>query len=273
MAVPGTDARSLGSQPGDRAGRVHAGPSGAALVTVVGGIVAVATATLWLWGHSPYARYLSHGREKETDAGVLTLALFALGWALMTLAMMLPSALPLIRSFALVTRQRAHRVRLQVVMVSTLVGLWVLFGVAVHRADLLLHAVVDRVGWLGRRPQWLAAAVLFVAGLYQLSDLRRRCLSRCQSPAGVIARHWTGERPAVAAARIGADYGLFCLGCCWTLMLLMFAVGAGNIAAMLFLGAAIAVEKNVPRARVLVAPLGPLLLLAGAGSAVSGMVR
>ncbi|MCA1708779.1 MAG: DUF2182 domain-containing protein, partial [Actinobacteria bacterium] len=108
--------------------------------------------------------------------------------------------------------------------------------------------------------------------LYQLSPFRRRCLSRCQSPAGFIVRHWRGERAAVEAARIGADYGLFCLGCCWALMLLMFAVGTGSIAVMLLLGALMAVEKSLPQARVLLAPLGPLLLLAGAAIVLSDLV-
>ena len=92
------------------------------------------------------------------------------------------------------------------------------------------------------------------------------CLHRCRSPLGFILAHWRGRRERLAAFRIGLHHGLFCVGCCWSLMLLMFAVGVGSLGWMLGLGAVMAAEKNLPWGRRLTTPLG--LLLLGAGTAL-----
>jgi len=78
-----------------------------------------------------------------------------------------------------------------------------------------------------------------------------------------IAGHWTGKNDMRQSFRLGLDHGLFCVGCCWSLMLLMFAVGAGNIGWMLVLGTIMAVEKNMPWGRRLSKPLGILLISSG----------
>ncbi len=239
---------------------------------VIATIVVLATFVLWLWGRSPYGRYLGHEGVGEGDSGVVAFTLFVLGWTLMTVAMMLPSALPLVRAFGRLTRRRAHHRGLHVVMIGAFLALWALFGVAALRADQLVHAVVERIGWLAERPQVIVGAVLLSAGAYQLSSLRYRCLSRCQSPAGFVIRHWNGDRPYRTAASIGGAYGFYCLACCWALMMLMFAVGTANVALMLGLGAVMAVEKNLPRARALVAPLGPLLITVGGGLTIVGII-
>jgi predicted metal-binding membrane protein len=104
---------------------------------------------------------------------------------------------------------------------------------------------------------------LVLAGLYQFAPLKYACLDKCRSPLSFITEHWRGSHERTQAFRLGIRHGLFCIGCCWSLMLLMFAVGAGNIGWMLVLGAVMAIEKNLPWGRRLSKPLGVVLVLWG----------
>ena len=106
-----------------------------------------------------------------------------------------------------------------------------------------------------------------LAGVYQFTPLKSSCLARCRSPLLFIVAHWHGRHEALQAVWLGVHHGLFCLGCCWLLMLLMFAVGAGNLGWMLALGLVMAAEKNLPWGRRISAPLGGVLL--GWGLAVA----
>jgi predicted metal-binding membrane protein len=93
--------------------------------------------------------------------------------------------------------------------------------------------------------------------------LKYRCLEECRSPLGFVLQRWQGLRPAREAVALGVAHGLFCVGCCWSLMLVMFGLGLGSLAWMLAFGTVMAVEKNLPWGRRLGRPLG-LALLAGA---------
>jgi predicted metal-binding membrane protein len=142
---------------------------------------------------------------------------------------------------------------------------WALFGAAAHLADLGLHAAIARSHWLADRSWFLASGTLLLAGAYQFTPLKYFCLDKCRSPYSFVIEHWRGRSPILDALRLGVHHGISCVGCCWSLMLLMFAVGAGNLGWMLVLGAVMAVEKNLPWGRRLSTPLGVLLLAAGAG--------
>jgi predicted metal-binding membrane protein len=113
----------------------------------------------------------------------------------------------------------------------------------------------------------LAPAVLVLAGIYQFTPLKYHCLDQCRSPLAFITARWRGRRDALAAFGLGVDHGLFCLGCCWSLMLLMFAVGVGSLGWMLGLAAVMAVEKNLPWGRQLSAPVGLGLVASGLATA------
>jgi len=102
---------------------------------------------------------------------------------------------------------------------------------------------------------------LLLAGLYQFTPLKDRCLQKCRSPLSFVAEHWRGGSERLDAMRLGFRHGLFCLGCCWTLMLLMFAVGGVNLGWMLGLGAVMAAEKSAPWGRLLVTPVGVALIV------------
>ncbi len=182
---------------------------------------------------------------------------------------MLPTTFPLLELFHRMTRQRDDRVRLLALVVAGYLGAWLAFGVAAHAFDLALHGALERSRWLQSNAWVFGAGPLLVAGAFQFTTLKYRCLDKCRAPLSFVVQHWRGGNAGMQALRVGAHHGAFCVGCCWALMLLMFAVGTGNVGWMLALGAVMAVEKNAPWGRRLSAPLGAALLLWGAAVALS----
>jgi predicted metal-binding membrane protein len=225
---------------------------------------ALAWLGLWLWDRSPYGRFLDHDGLGHLPLGaseaLLAPLLFVVGWVVMTVAMMLPTSLPLIALFHAITRRRPNQTLLVGLLVAGYLAIWTVAGVVIHLGDWGLHQLVQRAGWLGERPWLISAAILAVAGIYQFTPLKHHCLDKCRSPLSFIMAHWRGRRERLQAWRLGISHGLFCVGCCWSLMLLMFAVGVGSLGWMLALGALMAAEKNLPWGRRLSAPLGGALL-------------
>jgi predicted metal-binding membrane protein len=231
--------------------------------------MAALIATTWLvlaiWSASPYARFLDHEELGELGSGFSTrylvfLLLFVVGWTLMTVAMMLPTSMPLVAMFRRLTRQRSDRLRLMVLLVVGYLGIWVLFGGLAHLGDLFIHGAVEHSAWLGSNAWVIGAGTVMLAGIYQFTPLKYKCLDKCRSPLSFIAEHWRGSQEASQAFRLGVHHGLFCIGCCWSLMLLMFVVGVGNLGWMLALATVMAVEKNMPWGRKISAPLGIALV-------------
>jgi predicted metal-binding membrane protein len=242
---------------------------------LLGGLVALAWISLWLWAGSPYGRYLDHGdwtasgpaavlcRVVPGGSFIVPAAFSAAAWILMTAAMMLPTTLPLFDAFARVSAGRADSRRLLVLLGLGYMAAWGAFGVLAHALHALLLWSVDRVPALAWHSGLIGAATLALAGAFQFSRLKQRCLDKCRTPLSFVMQHWRGRAAARQAFALGAHHGLFCVGCCWALMLLMFIMGAGSLGWMLALAAAMAVEKNLPWGRRLSTPLG-LALLAGA---------
>jgi predicted metal-binding membrane protein len=233
----------------------------------IGSLVALAWLTLWLWDRSPYGRYLSHaelGGIGGSGSVILPVTLYVLGWTLMTVAMMLPTTVPLLEIFRRLTALRPERSQLLALVIIGYLGVWAGFGVAAHLADWALHQVVERSAWLEANSWAIGAGTLLLAGGFQFSRLKYRCLDKCRAPLSFVMEYWRGRHDRRNALRLGIDHGIFCVGCCWALMLLMFGVGIGNVGWMLALAAVMAVEKNMPWGRNLSAPLGIALLGWGA---------
>src|SRR5919204_6155460 len=226
-----------------------------------GGLIGLAWVTLALWGQSPYGRYLSHHSLDEVRGGSLLMLVFIAGWVVMLIAMMLPTTLPLIALFNRLTHSRPDRPRLLTLLVVGYLAIWILFGMGVYLSDSVLHTAVALSPWVAEHVWALGAVTLLLAGVYQFTPLKYHCLEKCRSPFSFVMGHWHGGRERRNALKLGLDHGAFCLGCCWSLMLLMFAVGIGNIGWMLVLGAFMALEKNSPWGRRLSAPVGIALLL------------
>ena len=232
-------------------------------------LIALAWFVLFMWERSPYGRYLSHGQLAHvghgaaSDALVLQAVLYVAGWTLMTAAMMLPTTLPLIAIFRRLTAARTDRARLTTLLIAGYIGVWLLFGIAAHLFDLGLHEAFHESAWLQANAWVFGAGPLLLAGVFQFSSLKYRCLDKCRAPLSFVIEHWRGGSTRLQALRLGAHHGVFCVGCCWALMFLMFAVGTGSVGWMLVLGAIMAIEKNMSWGRKLAAPLGIALLAWG----------
>ena len=239
---------------------------------LLAGVVVLAWFALWAWARSPYGRYLDHGDWTASGplaalcsvvpAGIYVVpaALSASAWILMIGAMMLPTTLPLFDAFDRVTVGRPDRWRLLALLGLGYLAAWGGFGLVAHGLHELALAGVASVPALARQSWLIGAATIALAGAFQFSKLKHRCLEKCRTPLSFVIEHWRGRHQAGHAFLLGARHGLFCVGCCWALMLLMFAVGAGSLGWMLVLAALMAVEKNVVWGRRLSAPLGVALL-------------
>ncbi|HLY20614.1 MAG TPA: DUF2182 domain-containing protein [Bryobacteraceae bacterium] len=222
---------------------------------------------LWASRDAPWGHSLLHAGHTMGMGPAALAGFFVLGWTLMTIAMMLPTSGPLFLLFRRMVSKRPAAAWLVAALLAGYLGVWVLFGLAVHLAIQGLRAAASGVPWLERNSWAASAVILGGAGLYQFSPLKYACLDKCRSPMMFLTERWRGVRPAREALRIGAAHGAYCVGCCWSLMLVMFAAGMSNFGGMLALGAAMGAEKNFSWGRRLSPVLGGLLL-AGAVATV-----
>ncbi len=207
------------------------------------------------------------GEARPAPAGWgLAGSLFVM-WAIMMVAMMLPSALPTILLFARLQEERAKRPGARVPGVPT--SLFVLGYLIVWTAYSALAAAAQ---WGLQRallvsPAMTSASVglsgglLLVAGAYQLTPLKERCVRHCRSPLSFLTLHWREGAPG--AVRMGLHHGAYCVGCCWALMTLLFVLGVMNLFWVLALAAIVLAEKVLPR-RIRATPAVGLVLM-GAG--------
>jgi predicted metal-binding membrane protein len=232
------------------------------LLCSVGALAAAAWFTMWRWGGAGNGvLFHTHALHHYDFAFGNRVALVILGWTVMTLAMMLPTSLPILGLFYTIAGRRPDRVSLVVLAIAGYLAIWLTFGVSVFALQLAIERVIESHAWLSAY-SWSGAPILFLAGAYQFTPLKYRCLEKCRSPYSFVVEHWQGDRERGQAFRLGLDHGLFCLGCCWALMLLMFVTGLGNIAWMFLLAAVMAVEKNVSWGKRVSAPLGVALVVA-----------
>jgi predicted metal-binding membrane protein len=192
-------------------------------------------------------------------------ALNILIWWVMMLGMMVPSAAPMILFFAAINRGKRGRGELYVPTVIFTAGYllaWGLFGAAATAAEWGL----ERAALISPQTQqvgpWLGGGILIAAGLYQLTPLKFACLAHCRSPVAFLLGHW--REGSAGAFYMGAEHGLFCLGCCWLLMALLFAGGVMSLLWMAVLAAFVLVEKVVPFGPWIARASGVLLLGFGA---------
>jgi predicted metal-binding membrane protein len=188
-------------------------------------------------------------------------------WAVMMVAMMLPSASPMVLLYARVVRKAegkdgAPRPRTAIAaFASAYLTIWILFSLLA----VLLQWGLERTGvmsaMMSLSPPLLAGALLIAAGLYQFAPLKAACLTHCRGPASFLARHW---RPGVTGAwRMGLAHGAYCLGCCAVLMLLLFVGGVMNLVWIAGLTLLVAVEKLAPFGAALSKAMGAALIAGG----------
>jgi predicted metal-binding membrane protein len=168
-------------------------------------------------------------------------------WAVMMAGMMLPSAAPLLLLYGAAGRRRAGG-RLATyeiyVLAAGYVTTWSLFSIAAAAAQRVLSTLLVLSPMMTLTSPIVGAAVLVLAGLYQMTPLKRVCLRECQSPLSFLMHHW---RPGVRGAfRMGVDHGAYCLGCCWALMVLLCVGGGMNLAVIAALTVFVGFEKLGP---------------------------
>jgi predicted metal-binding membrane protein len=206
---------------------------------------------------------LHHHHLIETGLPAWTaLSLFLLAWQVHIAAMMLPSSLPLMLLFGRASASQPNPLRVRAAFLTGYAAVWTAFGAAAFAGDVAVHRLVHTWAWLGARPWLVGGGVLLVAGAFQFSALKDRCLDECRHPAAFLVAHY--GRGLRAAFRLGRRHGVFCLGCCWALMLVMFAVGIANLTWMAPLALLMALEKTSPSGLRLVRPAGFALLALGA---------
>jgi predicted metal-binding membrane protein len=197
-------------------------------------------------------------------------AVFAVTWQAMTVAMMLPSSVPMISLFTAAARRQERPALVIGAFLGGYASVWTAFGVAAFVGDIFLHRTLDSTSWWSGREWILSAGVLALAGAFQFSGLKDRCLRECRHPASFLLQYYA--RGSAAAFKFGARHGLFCLGCCWAVMLVMFAAGVANLWWMAALTALMVYEKVAPRGEEVVVAAGVVFLVLAGAVAVLGVV-
>jgi predicted metal-binding membrane protein len=208
------------------------------------------------------AHVLHHDALAHSDLPLIAvLGIFVIAWQLMIVAMMLPSSLPLIRLFRVAAANQPSPGRATMGLLLGYVAVWTAFGVVAFLGDLGFHRLVHGWAWLAARPQVIAGSVVVLAGAFQFSSLKERCLRECRHPGPFLLQHY--GRGIGAAFKLGKAHGLFCLGCCWALMLVGFAAGVANLWWMVALTALMVFEKTGRGGERGVGPIGAGLLILG----------
>ncbi len=177
--------------------------------------------------------------------------LFLAVWVIMMVAMMFPTAAPMILTFHKVQagkRQRGEAFVSTWIFAVTYLLVWGLSGVAAYAGALAAEAVAARAALSPTTAARVGGIVLVAAGLYQLTPLKDLCLSKCRTPITFIMTSWRDG--AAGALRMGLLHGGYCLGCCWLLFVILFPLGIMNIAAMAVITLVIFAEKTLPWGRV-----------------------
>jgi predicted metal-binding membrane protein len=209
-----------------------------------------------------WAVTISQARGMDMGTGTMGLALpaFLAIWVVMMAAMMFPSVAPVaimwVKSIRGLSSGALRAWRMTSFTAGYLLA-WAAFGVFAFA----VLTVVDRV--LGVHPsagRWIGAGVFAVAGVYQLTPLKDVCLRHCRSPIGQLL-HYGGFRGPAKDLRVGGHHGLFCVGCCWGLMIVLVAVGVMNVGVMVALAAVIGLEKMWRRGELLARVVGGVFLV------------
>jgi len=192
-------------------------------------------------------------------------AVFAM-WVVMMIGMMTPSVAPMILVYARIGRQTAGAGRPFAASTWFVLGYllsWTAFSLAATTAQWALERAALLTPMMESANNTLGAAILMIAGVYQWTPLKDKCLSYCQTPLGFVL-HYGFRREAIGALRLGFRHGLYCVGCCWAVMGILFAAGIMNLFWIAVLSALVLVEKVVPIGRLIPRLAGIALIAGGA---------
>ena len=190
--------------------------------------------------------------------------LFLAIWVVMMIAMMFPATATMNLAFARVQRDRHSGRRPSVstwIFVGAYLLVWTLFGVVAYLGALAASGLAQQIPWIMMNAARIGGGILVLAGLYQLTPLKRVCLAKCCTPLDFIHGGWRDG--STGAFRMGLEHGIYCLGSNWLLFVLLFPLGIMNIAAMAGLTVVIGAEKMFPRGEHIAQGVGLALILSG----------
>ncbi len=227
------------------------------------------TAAEWLrtfssWNKSGLLSQMGVPRSlgMEGWAGAASFLVFISMWLVMMIAMMLPSTTPTLLLHRTVYRKRtpgSHGGTFLFALSYFLV--WTASGTLFYLAYVAIGSLRGRVPGSESTILRAAGVALILSGLYQCSWLKRACLKHCQNPLHFIMEHWHDGR--TGAIRMGAAHGLYCFGCCWGLMVILFVMGIMHLGWMAAVGALILIEKTMPSRRWIPNTIGGVLVAVG----------
>ena len=193
-----------------------------------------------------------------TDAGFTFVM-----WTVMMVAMMTPSAAPVVLIFAGMQRRQTGR-RLPAGLLAFGAGyllVWSGFSLVAAAAQWMLHEAAVLSPAMRTASPWVSGGILIGAGIYQLTPSKGACLTHCQSPLGFLMSHW--RNGTAGALRMGITHGAYCVGCCWALMCVLFVVGVMNLVWVAALSALVLIEKIVPAGQTVARASGAAMVVAG----------
>ena len=240
------------------------------MIVIAGVVTVVAIA----WGYTIYVAQNNAGMGMSMSmdsgnvrswTGVDFFLMFVM-WAVMMVAMMIPSAAPLILLFATVNRRRQEQSRPFVatgVFLSGYLVVWSVFALGATLGNWGLHQASLLTSMMGGSSSgYLGGALLITAGVFQWSQLKYVCLTHCRSPLSFLMSDW--KDGTGGAFKMGLLHGRYCLGCCWILMALLFVLGVMNLVWIAALAAFVLMEKVIPGGEKVSRTTGVLLVIWGA---------
>ena len=204
---------------------------------------------------------MSAMRIRSWDAAYF-LSMFVM-WAVMMVGMMVPSVAPAVLIYAGVARKantRGHTVTPTVAFVTGYLMVWVLFSLVATSAQWGLASLALVSPMMVSSSKWLNAGLLVAAGVYQWLPIKNHCLQQCRTPVAYISSNW--RNGYAGAVKMGIGHGLFCLGCCWVLMILLFVGGVMNLLWIAAITVYVLVEKILPFGEITARLVGVLMILA-----------
>jgi predicted metal-binding membrane protein len=184
--------------------------------------------------------------------------LFLAMWVAMMVAMMFPAAAPMVLMYGRMRRSDPLSVSL---FTGAYIALWFAFGAAAYLLSAAVESAAERSEWVASNWGRAGGLLLVLAGVYQLSPLKEICLRQCRTPLSFVMTRWRDGRSG--AVRMGLTHGLYCMGCCWMLFVILIPLGVMNVAAMVAVAAVVFAEKVLPRARVVSVVAAAALVVIG----------
>jgi predicted metal-binding membrane protein len=185
-------------------------------------------------------------------------------WGVMMVAMMLPAMTPVVGLFQTIARNKREQglpFTPAWIFVTGYVALWTFTGGVGYAADMAIQSFPEKFPTLRHYGAVFGGGALIGAGVYQLTPFKYLCLAQCRSPMGFLLTSWRDG--ALGAFRMGMHHGAYCLGCCWSLMVVLFVMGTMNLVWMGLLTIAIFVEKIVPHGVTMGKAIGVVLIFFG----------